>query len=610
MAHEFDLLGSGPVIVRHGLACRGLEGHRYPAGPTVRADPTGEWLVGRVNGPNVAESRRIWTLVDTDYTPIDWHLDFKSGWRWNEATWYRDVAYGTTPGADVKVPWELARLQHLPQLALAAVVAKSGTPGLESTDRLAREVRNQALDFVATNPPRFGVNWTVTMDVAIRAANLLLARDLLAGAGLSWDDPADAVIRRSIFEHGRHIAENLEWDPEVRGNHYLADLVGLVFAATHLDGEPEASEWLAMATTELAAELDLQFNRDGTSFEGSTSYHRLSAEMAVYCTALLVGRPDGLAGLPPDMGRRLAAMAAFTDAVTGPDGTVAQIGDNDSGRFVKLTPSRPDRALDHRHLMDAVLGLVPGVALRASPSPGIDRAVIAALAGGAALPLPSAAPIRREGPSGESHAVQTVVDRIGRLPERARARYVIPAPGQDLRSGLRLSAFPDGGYYVAASDRIHLVVRCGAIGHHGHGGHDHDDQLSFDLWLDGLHVIADPGTYLYTPVPAMRNRYRSAADHSGPRTSGPDAVDLEAYPFQLHGATPGVCLAWGDAGFAGSRTDRHGRVALATIRWLNDRIEVDHGVEGGDLHPSRRSDDWQVLRPEAAFSPGYGLLVT
>ncbi|MBA7523115.1 hypothetical protein ES705_15238 [subsurface metagenome] len=43
---------------------------------------------------------------------IDWHFDFKSGYRWNPKKYYKDIEipYGK---ADIKVPWELSRFQHL-----------------------------------------------------------------------------------------------------------------------------------------------------------------------------------------------------------------------------------------------------------------------------------------------------------------------------------------------------------------------------------------------------------------------------------------------------------------------------------------------------------------
>ena len=39
---------------------------------------------------------------------------------------------------------------------------------------------------------------------------------------------------RSIYEHGLHIMKNLEWNEELRGNHYLSNIVGLLFVAAYL----------------------------------------------------------------------------------------------------------------------------------------------------------------------------------------------------------------------------------------------------------------------------------------------------------------------------------------------------------------------------------------
>ena len=73
--------------------------HMFPAA-VVDADPEGLWLAGRINEANLARSREAWSLVDAGYVPIDWHLDFKSGYRWSESTWYADVPYGHLPGVE------------------------------------------------------------------------------------------------------------------------------------------------------------------------------------------------------------------------------------------------------------------------------------------------------------------------------------------------------------------------------------------------------------------------------------------------------------------------------------------------------------------------------
>ena len=125
-------------------------------------------------------------------------------------------------------------MQHLPQLALAACLAAAdGEPA--RVERLANEFRDEVLDFIAAYPPRFGVQWVTSMDVAIRVANWVLAWDLFprGGAGRSTAS-SPRSFTRSVIEHGEHLAANLEWSRELRGNHYLADVIGLLFAAAYL----------------------------------------------------------------------------------------------------------------------------------------------------------------------------------------------------------------------------------------------------------------------------------------------------------------------------------------------------------------------------------------
>ncbi|ABR91662.1 Hypothetical protein mma_2266 [Janthinobacterium sp. Marseille] len=372
--HRFDLLGSGWVNVRHGMECNGLEDWRYPDEETPVFDNAGHWLVGRINSSNLSYSQHVWSLIDGDrYVPIDWHIDFKSGYRWKENVWYRDITFGRLPGVDVKVPWELARMQHLPQLAQAYAAALNGVEGFAPAGVYADEFRHQILDFIASNPPRFGVNWTCSMDVGIRVANWLLAYDLFVSAGAVFDEQFDDVFKLSVYQHGKHIVHNLEWHPVYRGNHYLADIVGLLFVSSYLASDPEIDAWLAFGVQELINEVDFQFYADGSNFEASTSYHRLSAELVVYATALVVGLPDtkrsaldgydhrlikGVPSLSPASIKkilipgsadvhspfpawywvRLERMAEFTSAIMRPDKQSPQVGDNDSGRFFKLAP--------------------------------------------------------------------------------------------------------------------------------------------------------------------------------------------------------------------------------------------------------------------------------
>src|SRR5262249_50401356 len=163
-----------------------------------------------------------------------------------------------------------------------------------------------------------------------------------------------------MIAHGRHIVGNLEWYPHLRSNHYLSNIAGLLFVAAYLPENDETDGWLALAANELGKEVFAQFHKDGSNFEASTCYHRLSGEMVTYAVALALRiRPrlerlktsnalirvtsPGPGVLPADR-MTLAAnelispatfallsrMADFSQAATRPDGKVVQIGDNDS----------------------------------------------------------------------------------------------------------------------------------------------------------------------------------------------------------------------------------------------------------------------------------------
>jgi len=629
--HRFDLLGSGWTRVFHGMRCSGVEGHACEPAPAVAADSDGRWLEGRVPPACMPEARRIWRLVTPGYVPIDWQLDFKSGFRWSALTWYLDIrAYGNPPGADIKVPWELARAQHLPQLALAHAGA-----GADARARLLAEFRDQVLDFLATNPPRWGVNWSCAMDVAIRVANWIAAYDLFRDSGAAIDDAFAAVFARAVREHAQHVADNLEWTEGVRSNHYLADVCGLLIAAAALPAAADTDTWLAFALQELERETVAQFNEEGSNIEASTSYHRLSGEMVVYATAAALGlsdarvrgldrvhaatfsggaRLDGVprcvravrVGFAPAHGERIARIAAFTREICAPSGFVPQVGDNDSGRFLKLPgtyaadvapPLQDD--LDHRHLVSAVRGLISTEITSPTDDPrAIDAAIVRGMARGRRL---DAAVEARGGPVSQGQALDRVLSDIAAVPPPHARDYVFTASGPGLLRDLRIAAYPQFGLYVATSTRLHLVFRCGRLHPGGSGGHAHNDQLGIELSIDGKALVRDPGTYLYTPLPDARNRYRSAAAHFAPRVAGVEPADLTQGLFVLADRTRAACLACGPDGFAGEHHGFGPRV-VRVVRIAEDRVEIRDASFGAPLV------DLSAATPPPV-SPAYGRLM-
>jgi len=678
LAHRFDLLGSGWVIVRHGMRCRGLEGARYQSAEAVHGpDSDASWLRRRINRANRREAQRIRRLIDPGYVPIDWQLDFKSGYRWREKSWYQWIPYGHLPGVDVKVPWELSRMQHLPQLALAFHAAQRSGRMTRPPEHYAREFRNQVLDFIAANPPRFGVNWRCTMDVAIRAVNWLIAYDLFRACGAEFDPDFERVLAASVHAHGRHIVGNLEWFPDGRGNHYLADIVGLLFVAVYLPRSAEADAWLAFAVQELLGEVELQFTPDGANFEASTSYHRLSTEMVLYATALLSGLSDdkrtALTGYdphrvgahprlqPPSVSavaqlndsaiplpawylERVERMVEFTMHAMKPDHKVAQFGDNDNGRLLRIWPAYfktsvreardryanlrdydllgdedtywEEAGLDHGHLVGVARALFERADFAAAaPEDRVEESIVRALSGDRAFGsyrvhgVPGADTVRIGTDGDWRSAVESVLHATD---GEMKCTLEVVVAGEGLWDQLQLHAYPDFGLYLYRSRRVFLAIRCGAVGQNGRGGHAHNDQLSFELNVDGEDWVTDPGTYLYTPMPTRRNEYRSARAHWGPRVAdvGEPGGAFRYGLFRLGNAAAGKCSYFGPQGFAG-KYDGYGQAVHRVFRLQDRGIEIVDWTDGpGRLEPFLPSRITGPLATAVPLSVGYGMRAT
>ncbi len=202
--------------------------------------------------------------------PIDWHQDFKSRSKWKKQ-FYRDIA--RIKDADIKVPWELSRCQHLLWLGEAYLLTKE--------PKYAQEVIDEICCWIDDNPLMYSVNWTCSMDVAFRAVNWIYAMNMISKYE-GFNDEFTLKVSSSLWQHGFYIINNLEKRIPYSNNHYTSDLVGLLFLGELFNETSRGRAWLRYSLREYYSEICKQVLPSGVHYERSVSYHRLMTEMLSY----------------------------------------------------------------------------------------------------------------------------------------------------------------------------------------------------------------------------------------------------------------------------------------------------------------------------------------
>jgi hypothetical protein len=134
-----------------------------------------------------------------------------------------------------------------------------------------------------------------------------------------------------LYDHLRYLEGNWEIYDSKTSNHYLSDLVGYYVLCYFFKDLPGMEQKFLWCYEELLKEHKKQIYSDGTSYEGSTAYHRLVTEL--FYLFFLLTRQEKIA-VPEWFEQQLHKMFDFIAWNTVNQKEFFQIGDNDSGKII------------------------------------------------------------------------------------------------------------------------------------------------------------------------------------------------------------------------------------------------------------------------------------
>jgi hypothetical protein len=451
-----------------------------------------ELLVERA-GRIVAGRFSLLGLSDLDFgDPIDWRLEPVTGKRSPLAHWSRIDYLDAEVAGDKKITWELNRQQYFQVLGRAYWHT--------GDERYAETFARHLNDWTEANPPKLGINWASSLEVAFRAISWLWSLHFFK------DSPhlSPALYLRALkflHAHARHLETYLStyFSPNT---HLTGEALGLFYLGTQLPEFRAAARWRETGARILLRQLEHHVRPDGVYFEQSSYYHRYTTDF--YLHFMLLRKAHGA---PRELivEEKLKALLDHLMHLTLPDGRTPLFGDDDGGRLAWL---------DERPADDFRATLATGATL-------FKRADYKFVAASAAT---------------EETLWLAGARGLGEFDELAAAP---PAEGS--------RAFPDGGYYVMRDGWTResncLLIDCGP---HGslNGAHAHADALSLvAAAARGRTVLVDSGTYTYTGSPARRDEFRATAAHNALTIDGRSSSEAES-AFRWRLAARATCRGW------------------------------------------------------------------
>lgn len=452
---------------------------------------------------------------------IIWNKDYLHNFEWNNKYYKLIRVVDKNYKADVKLPWELSRMHHLVILGQAYVISNN--------EKYTAEFISQLKSWIEKNPYKMSVNWTCAMEVAIRSINIIIALELFEESNLLTKD-FKGLINDLLYKSGEFIYENLEDDDGIKSNHYLSNICGLFWLGIYFSKyNDETIKWFEFGYNELEIEILNETNEDGTSYEGSTSYHKLVTEMFLF-SAIFAKKNNFY--LSKGFNDRLRLMIEFLLDISKKDYTIPLLGDNDDGRFIILENYYSSEKYSIKYLIALAEGYFEYKYMNSDEN------------------------------------IDSFKFIYGK--KELKNNYEFK----------RKNSYKYGGYYILNNKRINMLIRCGELSFRGQGAHSHNDQLSFELSIDDKDIFIDPGSYLYSSNYDLRNKFRSTSMHNTVMIDNTEQNEIEFENlFQLKERTYSKMLFFNDFKFIGIHEGYKSKYGLIHKREININEKQIHIID-------------------------------
>ncbi len=315
----------------------------------------------------------------------------------------------------------------------------------------------EMLGWIKCNPINCGPNYRCSQEIALRVMNWTFALHYYRNSA-ALTEAVFAQIQFAIYWQLHHVYHNIHFSRiAVRNNHAITESLMLYLSGILYPSMPGTTKYMEQGKKWLEQEIDYQVYSDGTFLQFSMNYHRVVVQLLTWAIVLADKNGHRFAPMLYDRAEQsVKFLAACMDTASG---QLPNYGNNDGALFFKLSEA------DYRDYRTQLQGLAHALGMTI-PSIGVVEEV-----------------------------------QWYGLPTRLEKEWKVP-------DGIH--SFPEGGYYLIREKGVLTFIRCG-----NHRDRPHQaDNLHLDIWVNGVNVLLDAGSYKYNTDEATSRYFSGTQSHN------------------------------------------------------------------------------------------------
>lgn len=375
---------------------------------------------------------------------INWHSGMYG--EWPKEKYSFDISFKNQDEiGDIRFTWEINRHLFFVNLALQF--------RFNQDHHALLRLKEYFYDWIEKNPFLKGVNWTSSMEVAIRAYQWMITYCILKDI---IDEQFLKDLLVGIKNSTTYVMNNLSLHSSAN-NHLILEVAISSIIGYFLNPVFEQS-WFEEGYDILLTQIPLQVYDDGVNKEQGVHYHAFVLDMLIQYNYFLrsINKPT----LHEELLKKMVGFLGYLNQ----GGKVTEIGDSDDAKIIDLTGQEK---CYYKYLLQL--------------------------------------------------ASQYYEEQFIELEKKYPEVILFNAKMSQNSPKYEYSAFqeyPKGGYSFLQYSQDYLIFDTGPLGFGSISAHGHADALSLVYHYNNQPILVDPGTYIYNIQRKWRDYFRKTSSHN------------------------------------------------------------------------------------------------